>query len=131
VTTEPLDTPQSCFHELIGINLEIAGFGHLWAKDAGELKALLKREERLHRQALRQLRDKDMTVGEKSAQAAFMVSEDEPTLYERIEELEGNVEEYKVRFRAADRRASNAQSILKALERESDMQDYIYWTGDE
>ena len=38
-----------------------------------------------------------------------MVSEQDPELYERIEQLEEEVEDYRVRFRTHDRRASNAQ----------------------
>ena len=124
---EPLDTPQSCFHELISINMEVARYGVDWANTAGELRGKLKREERLRRDALRQLKGQGMTVQEKDAQAAFMVSEKEPELYERIEELEEKVEDYRIRFRTHDRRASNAQSILAAIRKQEGIEDYVYF----
>lgn len=130
---EPLDSPQSCVQEIISINISVAEFGFKWANAAGELKTLLQKEERLFNKQMRHLRKtkaaewKLLTVDDRKVEARFEVEEEDPKLYPRIEELEGEVEKYKTQFKALDRRAGNAQSILASIRNEEGIKDFIYY----
>lgn len=132
-TAEPLDSPQSCVQEIISINISVAKFGFKWANAAGELKTLLQKEERLFNKQMRHLRItkaaewKLLTVDDRKVEARFEVEEEDPKLYPRIEELEGEVEKYKTQFKALDRRAGNAQSILASIRNEEGIKDFIYY----
>lgn len=124
--TELLDTARGCANELAEVNKEIASFAFRWSEAAGALKENTKRYERLHRAALRGLiSDKELKVAEKDATAHAAVETQAPGLAELIEELAGEVEQYKVRFGALERRASNAQSVLGMHRDESKFNGYV------
>lgn len=123
--TELLDTARGCANEIAEVNKEIASFAHVWAENAGQLKAKAKRYERLHRAALRGLIREDLKVAEKDATAHAAVEDQAPNLAEEIEELEGKVEQFKVRFKTLERRASNAQSVLGMHRDESKFNGYV------
>lgn len=131
MTDYRLDSPAACMNELSAINVKLGEFGFKWAEDAGQLKGLESRQERLYRAALRGLKGHDLTVQEKAAAAHAAVEELEPDLAERIEGLEGEVEKYKTRFKVLERRAGNAQSILAALRAEARLESGVQpsWTG--
>lgn len=128
-----LDTPQGCIRELTDCNSEVAGFFHDWAADAGRLKKLEKRYQRLYREALRTTRGKNAEERTGIAHAAAELSyyslagldEGEPGLSEQIENLIGRVEEYKTRFAAIERRSTNAQSILTAHREAAKLDGFI------
>jgi DNA repair exonuclease SbcCD ATPase subunit len=128
----PLDSPQACVKELSEVNTEVATIGQAWAANAGELKEKIMRRDRLHRAALLGITEK-LTVAEKEATAFAAIEQREEGLLERIEELEGLVEQDKTLFKSLERRASNAQSILSALRAEVKMGDYVadqpQWSG--
>lgn len=130
--TEPLDSPQSCVQEIISINIQIAQFFHEWANAAGEVKRLEAQIERLERKHYRHLRTtkpqlwEELKVADREAEVRFEVEEEEPTLYERLAEAEAKTEECKTKFRALDRRASNAQSILAGMREEQGIKDFVY-----
>jgi hypothetical protein len=107
-----LDNVGGCIAELVACNSEVAEFSHAWSADAGELKMLEKRYERLYRSAMRGTQGKN--ADERSATAHAAVEATEEGISERIENLIGNVEACKRRFEAVERRSSNAQSILAA-----------------
>jgi maltooligosyltrehalose synthase len=125
-----LDTPQGCVAELTTCNVEVAGFAHTWAQAAGELKTLEAREKRLYKAALHGTSGRN--ADERAAQAQVAVEAayaerfpENPPLYERIEELVGIVARYRTSFEAIERRASNAQSILKAHREGAKTEDYV------
>lgn len=118
-----LDNPASCIAELAEVNREVGEMGHIWAANAGELKAALTRYDRLYRAGLRKVKAK--TVAERDAAAHAAVEDMEPGLAERIEELERAVEELKTLFKTLERRSSNAQSVLAALRDEAKMSDHV------
>lgn len=120
-----MDTARGCASELAEVNAEIAEFAHEWSQAAGELKQKTKQYERLHRAALRGLIGDDMKVAEKDATAHAAVEREAQGLAEQIEELSGQVERYKVRFGALERRSSNAQSILALHRDEAKFNGYV------
>lgn len=123
--TELLDTARGCANELAEVNKEIAEFAYVWSHNAGLLKQKTKRYERLHRAALRGLIGEDLKVAEKDATAHAAVEDMDEGLAEEIEELLGKVEQFKVRFNALERRASNAQSVLGMHRDESKFNGYV------
>lgn len=123
--TDLLDTARGCANELAEVNKEIASFAYVWAENAGSLKQKTKRYERLHRAALRGLVKEDLKVAEKDATAHAAVEDQAPGLAEAIEELEGKVEQFKVRMKTLERRASNAQSVLGMHRDENKFSGYV------
>lgn len=107
-----LDNIHACVEELSAINVEVAGFAHEWARDAGDLKEAEKVYERLSRAAMRATSGKN--ADERAATVQVAISEVQPDLLERMEKLAGKVESHKTRFKSLERRSSNAQSILAA-----------------
>ncbi len=118
-----LDTPQGCVAELTECNREVAEFAFKWADDAGELKTLQKRYDRLYKSAMRGTTGAN--ADERAATASAAVEQIEEGLTERIENLIGSVETYRKKFDTIERRSSNAQSILKAHREGTKIEQYV------
>lgn len=117
-----LDTPVGCMRELATCNKELSEFAHEWARDAGELKRLEKRYERLYRSALRGTHGKN--ADERQATAHAAVEAVEEGLAERIEDFVGRVEDFKTRYKAIDRRSENVRSILSSHKEYKKLEDF-------
>lgn len=117
-----LDSPQACVQELSECGTALAKFGYDWAHKAGELKNLTIQQERLVRAAL--LKSKGSSKEVREAQAHAAVAEQFPDLQGEIENLERWCADYAIRFKALDKRASIAQSVLAAYRAEAKMGDY-------
>lgn len=120
-----LDSISGCITELSSCNREIAEFGHEWATAAGELKRAEKLYERLWRAAMRGTEGRNADERNATAAAAVESIEGGEGLAEKIEELTGQVETFKVRFKGIDRRAGNVQSILAMYRADRDLQNYV------
>lgn len=127
-----LDTVEGCIAELTSCNREVAEFADRWARDAGALKRLEKRWDRLWKTALRTTTGRN---ADERAATAFVAAEegfrsveglddDEPGISERIEDLVGSVTEHRTRFEAISRRSSNVQSIMKLRREEQALDRY-------
>jgi hypothetical protein len=101
-----------CQRELATCNQELSEFSSDWARKTGELKELEKRYQRLYQAAMRNTSGKNAEERQATAHAAVEVVEE--GLAERIEALVGQVENYKTRHKAIDRRSDNVRSILSA-----------------
>lgn len=136
---DALSDPQSAVQEIISINVEIAQFGHRWSKAAGQIKKLTgwkKEAEAFERRHLRASKgdmwkkaragEEELTTADRDAEIRFLVSEKYSTLYEDLDKAEQEAEECAVLFKALDRRASNAQSILAGMRDELGIKDFIY-----
>lgn len=126
-----LDTVEGCVAELTSCNREVAEFAHEWASDAGELKMLEKRYERLYRAAMRGTKGSNADERAATAHAAVEAldeerrGEDDPAIAERIEELVGRVEEHRRLFDTIERRSSNAQSIMRMRREEGRLDPFV------
>lgn len=113
-----LDSPAACIAELSECNTELATFGAEWGVDAGKYATLEKRYQRAYKAAMRE--NKGANADERSAiaqeAAEQFLGADEVAL---MDELAGEVVKHEKTFKALDRRASNAQSILAALRDEA------------
>jgi len=118
-----LDSVGALEDELASCNQEIGEFASLWASAAGELKRCERRYERLYRSALRGTEGRD--VGERQATAHAAVEQIEEGLAETIEALVGEVEEYRTKFKAIDRRSNNAQSLLSLHKESARLESFV------
>jgi hypothetical protein len=112
MTDVRLDSMVGCQRELAACNQELAEFAPDWAQKTGELKELEKRYQRLYQAGMRNTTGKNAEERQATAHAA--VERVEPGLAERIEKLVGEVESFKTRHKAIDRRSDNVRSILSA-----------------
>lgn len=121
-----LDTAVKCVRELSEISRNVAGFDAEWSRAAGELVQKRKLYERRYRAALWARAGEDFKVAEKDAMAHIAVEDSDPGLAERIEELEGTVEQFKTRFKALELRASTTQSRLSAHRDMERLGEYVH-----
>jgi hypothetical protein len=119
----PLDSPAALIAELTNCNQEIGEFEVAWAQAAGLLKAKEKRFERLYKSGLRGTTGRNAEERQATAHAA--VEEVAPGLAEELEGLVGEVEEYKTRFKAIDRRSNNAQSLLSLHKEAARLESFV------
>lgn len=109
--------------ELATCNQELSQFAHEWAQEAGELKELEKRYQRLYQSAMRHTKGRNAEERQATAHAA--VEQLEPGLAERIEKLIGQVEGHRTLYKAIDRRSENVRSILSAHKEAAKTEPYI------
>lgn len=121
-TDSRYDTTAGCVAELAEMNAEVQGFAHEWARDAGELKRLERRHQRLYQAAMRGTTGKNAEERQATANAAVEAMDE--GLAERIEELVGQVEQHKRLFESIERRSSNAQSILAFHRKAADLEGF-------
>lgn len=128
-----LDTLTGCGEELSRCNREIAEMAPGWARASGELAGLEATQKRMFREAMRTTKGSNAQEREALAHAAceeayrsiFKLTEGEPGLGERIEQLIGEVESCKVSFKTLDRRSSNVQSILQLRRQEAGLGRFV------
>lgn len=138
--SEPIDSPQSAVHEITSINVEIATFFHEWATAAGNVKVLSEQIETMEALVRRHLRatrpemwkkaragEEELTVADRDAEIRFQVDETDEGIYTRLAKAEATVEECRTKFKALDRRAGNAQSILAGMRDEMGIKDFVYY----
>ena len=111
----PNDTGHKAVEELKNVSRELAEFGHRWAEDTALLRAQEVAYEIEFAKALLTVKDEPMTVKEKEAKVVSMLSDKLVDLAV----IQGRVEAHKAKFRVLDRRAGNAQSILRYHEAET------------